>query len=210
MWKIVSDSFVKKGLSAVEIEVYRTNVEKKRHQIVYQWCSVIDYSEVDVWEVLKCYRANQHPCYSAGGKRCNCVICIFVYKRVQFPIIGVALPQNHHCQTIIIIYSCLDYPYQYITETIFSAPKLFAGIRELYPEEYQLLKHDEEILEVMPDNKCDLDTFVGNAKSCVYHGDEKAIRSLVAGKFSIDDIYVCELLIKLTLDPTDVPEMPYL
>lgn len=52
---------------------------------------------------------------------------------------------------------------------IFSTPKLFAGIRKLYPEEYQLLKHDEEILEFMLDNKCDLDTFVGNAKSCVYH-----------------------------------------
>lgn len=148
MWKIVSDSFVKKGLSAVEIEVYRTNAEKKLHQIVYQWRSVIDYWEVDVWEVLKCHRANQHPCYSAGWKRCNCAMCIF------------------------------------------TAPKLFAGIRELYPEEYQLLKHDEEILEFMLDNKCDLDTFVGNAKSCVYHGDEKAIRSLVAGKFSVDDIYV--------------------
>lgn len=72
---------------------------------------------------------------------------------------------------------------------IFSTPKLFAGIRKLYPEEYQLLKHDEEILEFMLDNKCDLDTFVGNAKSCVYHGDEKAIRSLVTGEFSANDIY---------------------
>ena len=72
---------------------------------------------------------------------------------------------------------------------IFSTPKLFAGIRKLYPEEYQLLKHDEEILEFMLDNKCDLDTFVGNAKSCVYYGDEKAIRSLVTGEFSANDIY---------------------
>ena len=63
---------------------------------------------------------------------------------------------------------------------IFSTPKLFAGIRKLYPEEYQLLKHDEEILEFMLDNKCDLDTFVG---------DEKAIRSLVTGEFSANDIY---------------------
>lgn len=40
------------------------------------------------------------------------------------------------------------------------------------------------------DNKCDLDTFVGNAKSCVYHGDEQAIHSLVTGEFTIDDVYV--------------------
>ena len=72
---------------------------------------------------------------------------------------------------------------------IFSTPELFAGIRKLYPEEYQLLKHDEEILEFMLDNKCDLDTFVGNAKSFVYHGDEKAIRSLVTGECSANDIY---------------------
>ena len=51
---------------------------------------------------------------------------------------------------------------------IFSTPKLFAGIRKLYPEEYQLLKHDEEILEFMLDNKCDLDTFVGNAKDTLF------------------------------------------
>ena len=58
---------------------------------------------------------------------------------------------------------------------IFSTPKLFAGIRELYPEDYALLKKDEEILGFTLDNKCDLDTFVGDAESCVYHGDLAAI-----------------------------------
>lgn len=41
----------------------------------------------------------------------------------------------------------------------------------------------------MLDNKSDLDTFVGNAKSCVYHGNERAIHSLLTGEFSEDDIY---------------------
>lgn len=73
---------------------------------------------------------------------------------------------------------------------IFSTPPLFAGIRELYPEDYELLKQDERILGFTLDNKSDLDTFVGAAKSCVYHGDEAAIHSLLTGKFGTDDVYV--------------------
>ena len=73
---------------------------------------------------------------------------------------------------------------------IFSTPRLFAGIRELYPEEYNLLKQDEKILGFTLDNKYDLDTFVGGAKSCVYHGDLAAIRSLISGDFTADEMFV--------------------
>lgn len=131
-----------------EIEIHRTNAEKKLKRTVHQWRPVIDYSEKDVWEVLKRHRVNPHPCYRAGWNRCSCAMCIF------------------------------------------STPKLFAGIRELYPEDYELLKQDEKILGFTLDNKCDLDTFVGNAESCVYKGDSEAIRSLVTGEFTTDDIYV--------------------
>ncbi len=131
-----------------EMEIHRTNAEKKARRIVHQWRPVIDYSEKDVWEVLKRHKVNPHPCYRAGWNRCSCAMCIF------------------------------------------STPKLFAGIRELYPEEFELLKQDERILGFTLDNKCDLDTFVGDALSCVYHGDKEAIRSLVTGEFTVDDIYV--------------------
>lgn len=131
-----------------EMEIHRTNAEKKSRRIVHQWRPVIDYSEKDVWEVLKRHKVNPHPCYRAGWNRCSCAMCIF------------------------------------------STPKLFAGIRELYPEEFELLKQDERILGFTLDNKCDLDTFVGGALSCVYHGDKEAIRSLVTGEFTVDDIYV--------------------
>lgn len=131
-----------------EMEIHRTNAEAKAHRIVHQWRPVIDYSEIDVWEVLKRYKINPHPCYRAGWNRCSCAMCIF------------------------------------------STPKLFAGIRELYPEDYELLKQDEEILGFTLDNKCDLDTFVGDAESCVYKGDAEALRSLITGEFGIDDIYV--------------------
>lgn len=69
---------------------------------------------------------------------------------------------------------------------IFSTPKLFAGIKEIYPEEFEALKRDEEILGFTLDNKCDLETFVGDAESCVYHGDFEALRSLITGEFTID------------------------
>ena len=131
-----------------EMEIHRTNAEKKSHRIVHQWRPVIDYSEKDVWEVLKRHNANPHPCYRAGWNRCSCAQCIF------------------------------------------STPKLFAGIRELYPEEYAALKQDEIILGFTLDNKCDLDTFVGDAKSCVFHGDARAIHNLVTGEFTPDDVYV--------------------
>lgn len=131
-----------------EMEIHRTHAEKRAHRLVHQWRPVIDYSEKDVWEVLKRHCVNPHPCYRAGWNRCSCAMCIF------------------------------------------STPKLFAGIRELYPEEYALLKQDEKILGFTLDNKCDLDTFVGNTKSCVYHGDKQALRSLITGEFAIDEVYV--------------------
>lgn len=131
-----------------EMEIHRTNATAKAHRLVHQWRPVIDYSEKDVWEVLKRHRVNPHPCYRAGWNRCSCAMCIF------------------------------------------STPSLFAGIRELYPEDYELLKQDEHILGFTLDNKCDLDTFVGDAGSCVYHGDEAAVRSLVTGEFTVDDMYV--------------------
>lgn len=133
-----------------EMEIHRTNAEKKAHRTVHQWRPVIDYSEKDVWEVLKRHKVNPHPCYRAGWNRCSCAMCIF------------------------------------------STPKLFAGIKELYPEDYTLLCQDEKILGFTLDNKCDLDTFVGDAKSCVYHGDAQAIHSLLTGEYKVDDVYAKE------------------
>ena len=131
-----------------EMEIHRTNAEKKAHRTVHQWRPVIDYSEKDVWEVLKRHKVNPHPCYRAGWNRRSCAMCIF------------------------------------------STPALFAGVKELYPEEFELLKQDEKILGFTLDNKCDLETFIRGAGSCVYRGDKPAIHSLVTGEFTADDVYV--------------------
>lgn len=133
-----------------EMEIHRTNATAKAHRLVHQWRPVIDYSEKDVWEVLKRHKVNPHPCYRAGWNRCSCAMCIF------------------------------------------STPKLFAGIRELYPEDFELLKQDEQILGFTLDNKCDLNTFIGDTKPCIYYEDLAAIHSLITGHFGVDDIYVTD------------------
>ena len=60
-----------------EMEIHRTNAEKRNHRIVHQWRAVIDYTEKDVWEVLKRNHVNPHPCYRLGWNRCSCAACIF-------------------------------------------------------------------------------------------------------------------------------------
>lgn len=134
-----------------EMEIHRTNADSPRgrtHRTVHTWRCVIDWSEKDVWEIIKRHRVRPHPCYRAGWSRCSCAQCIF------------------------------------------STPKHFAGIKELYPEEYASLRKDEEILGFTIDNNCGLDEFVGQAQSCVYHGDARAIHSLLTGEYSVDDVYL--------------------
>jgi hypothetical protein len=72
---------------------------------------------------------------------------------------------------------------------IFSLPSQWAGIKELFQEEYSALCRDEVILEFTLDNKKTLNDFVGNAKSCVYNGDQKALKQLITGQFTHGDIY---------------------
>lgn len=76
-----------------EMEIHRTNAEAKAHRIVHQWRCCIDYSEKDVWELLKRHHINPHPCYRIGWNRCSCMMCIF------------------------------------------STPRLFAGVKELFPDD---------------------------------------------------------------------------
>lgn len=108
----------------------------------------IDYSEKDVWELLKRHHINPHPCYRIGWNRCSCMMCIF------------------------------------------STPRLFAGVKELFPDDYAALRHDEEVLGFTLDNKKNLDEFIGDTKSCVCWDDRKAIHSILTGEFTTDDIYI--------------------
>lgn len=130
-----------------EMEIHRTNATAKAHRIVHQWRCCIDYSEKDVWELLKRHHINPHPCYRIGWNRCSCMMCIF------------------------------------------STPRLFAGVKELFPDDYASLRHDEEILGFTLDNKKNLDEFIGDTPSCVCWNDKKAIHSILTGEFGTEDIY---------------------
>lgn len=130
-----------------EMEIHRTNAEKKKKRTAHLWRAVIDYSEKDVWEVLKRHRVVPHPCYYAGWPRCSCAACIF------------------------------------------STPRLWAGYRELFPEEFEALCRDEETLNFTIDNNKNLRDFVGDTKSCVCHDRPEALRQLVTGEYTVDDVY---------------------
>lgn len=65
-----------------EMELHRTNAEAKAHRIVHQWRCCIDYTEKDVWELLKRHKVNPHPCYRLGWNRCSCAMCIFSTPRL--------------------------------------------------------------------------------------------------------------------------------
>lgn len=130
-----------------EMEIHRTNATAKAHRIVHQWRCCIDYSEKDVWELLKRHHINPHPCYRIGWNRCSCMMCIF------------------------------------------STPRLFAGVKELFPDAYASLRHDEEVLGFTLDNKKNLDEFIGDTPSCVCWNDKKAIHSILTGEFGTEDIY---------------------
>lgn len=71
---------------------------------------------------------------------------------------------------------------------IFSRPEHWAGIRELFPKDFAALREDEHRLGFTIDNTADLDTFIGDARSCV-RTDSMAIQQLITGHFSAKDVY---------------------
>jgi hypothetical protein len=71
---------------------------------------------------------------------------------------------------------------------IFSFPSHWAGVRELMPGAYQQVLDAERKLGFTLDNKLPIEQFVGDAKSCVDHRDQKAIQQLVTGKIGPEDI----------------------
>jgi 3'-phosphoadenosine 5'-phosphosulfate sulfotransferase (PAPS reductase)/FAD synthetase len=75
---------------------------------------------------------------------------------------------------------------------IFGLPQHWAGIRELFPSRYAEIRRDEEILHFTIDNSKNLDEYVGGAQSCVNHDSPKAVRQLITGTFTVNDILVLD------------------
>jgi len=72
---------------------------------------------------------------------------------------------------------------------IFSLPRHWAGIRELFPKEYAALCEDETRLGFTLDNSKSLDEYIAGAVSCVDYSNEKAINQLLTGEFTVDDVF---------------------
>ena len=72
---------------------------------------------------------------------------------------------------------------------IFSKREQWAGIRELFPDEYRRIVDDERILGFNMHIGMPLDEYVGDAQSCVYRGDKKALHQLISGQFTKEDIF---------------------
>ncbi|MCK2000579.1 phosphoadenosine phosphosulfate reductase family protein [[Brevibacterium] frigoritolerans] len=57
-----------------EAELHQCNSGKK---LVHSWRPVIDWSELEVWEIIKRWKIQPHPSYMLGWSRMSCFGCIF-------------------------------------------------------------------------------------------------------------------------------------
>lgn len=44
---------------------------------VTHWRPVLDWSEAEVWEIMRRWHVQPHPAYMLGWNRCSCQLCIF-------------------------------------------------------------------------------------------------------------------------------------
>ena len=55
-------------------EKYRSNSTVRK---AIQWRPVVDWSDDQVWDIMKKYKIQPHPSYMLGWSRCSCQTCIF-------------------------------------------------------------------------------------------------------------------------------------
>lgn len=75
---------------------------------------------------------------------------------------------------------------------IFSRREQWAGVRELFPDEFKRLVKDERILGYNMHIGVPLEDYIGDAVSCVCYDNPIAIRQLVEGVFTPEEIYTNE------------------
>lgn len=59
-----------------EVEMHRA-ASVRKHRIYHTWRPVIEWSEKDVWEIIKRWKITPSPAYSCGWNRMSCMMCIF-------------------------------------------------------------------------------------------------------------------------------------
>ncbi len=58
----------------LEIEKYRSFSKTRR---AISWKGIVGWTEQQVWDIMKRYKVQPHPCYELGWSRCSCQLCIF-------------------------------------------------------------------------------------------------------------------------------------
>ncbi|WP_027628133.1 phosphoadenosine phosphosulfate reductase family protein [Ruminiclostridium cellobioparum] len=75
---------------------------------------------------------------------------------------------------------------------IFSLPKHWVGIKELFPSCFDEVCQDEKILGFTLDNKKTMEEYILGAESCLDYSDAEAIRQLKTGEFRADEMFLPE------------------
>ena len=65
-----------KRATYAELQVYKKGSFTANRKVL-SWRPIIEYSEEMVWELLKKWNIQPHPCYYLGWGRCSCQLCIF-------------------------------------------------------------------------------------------------------------------------------------
>lgn len=59
-----------------ELQVYKKGRFTQKRKVL-TWRPIITKNEEYVWDLIKKYRIQPHPCYMLGWSRCSCQLCIF-------------------------------------------------------------------------------------------------------------------------------------
>lgn len=57
-----------------EIEYHKVNTHSRN---AIAWRPIINWSETDVWSIIRRNKVQPHPCYMLGWNRCSCQLCVF-------------------------------------------------------------------------------------------------------------------------------------
>lgn len=56
------------------IEPYRATSKQRK---AWQWRPILEWTEEEVWDIMKRWKIQPHPAYELGWGRCSCATCIF-------------------------------------------------------------------------------------------------------------------------------------
>jgi 3'-phosphoadenosine 5'-phosphosulfate sulfotransferase (PAPS reductase)/FAD synthetase len=73
---------------------------------------------------------------------------------------------------------------------VFNSPSHWASVKLIYPDLFHQVVDAEKELGFTLDNKVDLNTFVGDAKSSIDDVEPKALEQIRTGVFNPEDVFV--------------------